>query len=266
MAEGIAAMGDHVTRCRESDYDGQLRFDVVVFYGLQGNTPQMFFDYRTQRKAVYVDLGYWGRREGGRWTGYHKVSINDRHPTAYFQAIKHPADRVARFGLHPVVEFKGGRHILLAGMGDKGALAEGFQPEAWERAVINEIRKVSDRPIRYRPKPSWKEARPIEGTEYSPPHAREVEHDLRDCWAVVTHHSNVALEAMLAGIPAFCWSGVMKNYCRQDLSGIELVGAFPYARYDVDQLLADIAYTQWSVAEMRQGLAWNHLKQEGLLR
>lgn len=263
MAEGIAAAGDFPAIVSERDYDPAIptqEFDCVAFYGLEGNNRLVFRDYAARSAAVYVDLGYWGRREGGRWTGYHKISVNARHPNAYFRAIPHPPDRLKRFHVEPKPWTTTGRHILLAGMGDKGAWAEGFKPEEWERWAISEIRKVSKRQIVYRPKPSWKTAKPIAGTIYSP-RERDVEQELRECWAVVTHHSNVAVEAVLAGIPAFCWGGVALEMSLQDLSRIEA----PFHPEGRAQWAADIAYTQWSIAEMRTGAPWRHLKAEGLI-
>jgi len=263
MYNGVHRSGDIARRCFEHEYTGRVDHDVAIFYGLEGKMPQIFADYRSQAKAVYVDLGYWGRREGGRWSGYHKVSINDRHPTSYYRKRQHDADRLERFGIQVKPWRKTGSHILLAGMGDKGSQAEGYPVEQWEREAITAIRQVTDRPILYRPKPSWKKAKPIvmAGVAYSAPHAREVEDDLRDCWAVVTHHSNVAIDGLVAGIPAFCWRGVATEMALQDLKRIE-TPMFPDGR---EAWLRDIAYTQWSIAEMQSGAAWQHLKAEKLI-
>lgn len=263
MAAGIRQEGDQVTRILEQDYTGKVDHDVAVFYGLEGKMPTIFRDYREQAKAVYVDLGYWGRRDGGRWTGYHKVVVNSRHPTEYYRKHRHPEDRVAKFGLEIKPVRPGGRHILLAGMGDKAAQAEGFRIEEWERMTIAEIRRYTDRPIRYRPKPSWKNAKPIAGTEYSAPHERDLEHDLIDCHAVVTHHSNVAVDALLAGVPVFCKAGVAVAFARQRFEMIE----YPFfpERQDLQSWVADISYTQWNIGEMQRGLPWRHLKVEKLI-
>lgn len=262
LAEGIAKSGDFPAIISERDYNPRQieEYDCCAFYGLEGNNTQVFRDFAAHSAAVYVDLGYWGRREGGRWSGYHKVVVNARHPNAYFRAVSHPADRLKRFHVEHRPWRETGSHILLAGMGDKGSQAEGYQPEQWERWAIAEIRKYSKRPIIYRPKPSWKTAKPIAGTIYSEKKI-EVETHFRDCWAIVTHHSNVAVDGLVAGIPAFCWGGVALEMSLQDLSRIES----PYFPDGRAQWMADIAYTQWSIAEMRAGLPWQHLKREGLI-
>lgn len=271
MARGIRACGDVPESLWEHEYpncftdrilQGKMP-DIAVFYGLEGQLPLIFSDYvASGRWAVYVDLGYWGRREGGRWSGYHKVVVNARHPSAYFRAPQHDRKRISRFrGLLAQPWTESGNHILLAGMGDKGALAEGFAPEEWERGAIERIRKVTDRPILYRPKPSWKTARPIPGTLWSDPQQRVIEQELQNCWAVVTHHSNVAVDALVAGIPTFCWDGVAAGLSSQSFDEIERP-LFPDGR---DAWMADLAYTQWSVEEIAAGACWSHLRSEGLI-
>lgn len=277
MQAGIEAAGDRPVRLLEHlwphlaplEYfdDGVqnthfCNVDAVVFYGLEGRLPLIFQAFATYRTAVYVDLGYWGRRQGGRWAGYHKVCVNARHPSAYYRKPQHDRARINQFrGLLADPWREDGRHILLAGMGDKGALAEGFAPEQWEREAIDQIRAVTERPILYRPKPSWKKARPISGTMYSDPKEKVVEDELANCWAVVTHHSNVAIDGLVAGIPAFCWGGVAAEFSSQRLASIERP-LYPDGR---DAWMADIAYTQWSVAEMASGACWRHLRTEGLV-
>lgn len=259
MACGIRLAGDRpIIRC-DGQYRGQDE-PVAVFYGYQRNHPQIMADYRAAgRKVVYLDLGYWGRHDGGRWAGYHKVAINDRHPTAHFRSRPHDPSRLARFGLRPK-PWRTGKHILLAGMSDKAAATLGYGPEEWERRTVAEIRKHTDRPVIYRPKPSWTGARPIGGCGFSPKGQRLVD-VLTDCHAVVTHHSNVAVDGLVEGIPAFVWDGVAQPMASQDLAEIET----PRRPDGREQWMADIAWTQWNVAEMMNGRLWEHLKGEGLI-
>lgn len=259
MMAGIRASGDRPELIPERFYVRKPVAPVAVFYGLEGNLRNVFTDYSEQGKAVYVDLGYWGRRQGGRWAGYHKISVNARHPTAYFQARKHDNRRAQLLGVVPQA-WKKGNHILLAGMGDKGARAEGFEPEMWERETIAEIRKHTHRQIIYRPKPSWKRARPIPSVGFSP-RTQDVAEVLNGAHCVVTHHSNVAVDGLVGGTPAFCWHGVASLLSSQDLSQIESP-LYPEGR---EQFVADLAWTQWSIAEMAKGLPWRHLKDEGLI-
>lgn len=263
ILNGIRKLGDKPVIRNALSYQGR-ECDVAVFYGFIGPLPTIMADHAKDGSAVYIDLGYWGRHAGGRWNGYHKISVNARHPTAYFRNVHHDGYRLRPFlsdGIYPPKPYQNtGRNILIAGMGNKGAQAEGYGFEAWERNAIEEIRKYTDRPIVYRPKPSHKNAPPISGTIFSPPE-EDVQVQLADCHAVVTHHSNVAIDGLVRGIPAFCWHGVGSPMALQDFSKIEQ----PWCPDGRKQWMRDISYTQFNVEEMKNGVAWRHLKEEGLI-
>src|SRR3990167_4756416 len=261
MMRGIKVVGDVPVSCQEEDYR-YPECHAAVFYGLSGNLRTLFRDYQKSGKpAVYIDLGYWGRRDGGgRYSGYHKFAVNGRHTTEYFQKWKHSSDRLERLGLRVGPWRQGKKYILLAGMSAKSADVEGYKAEEWERDAIKRIMSVTDRPIIYRPKPSWRDAQPIEGTRFSP-REEPLETVLDDCHAVVTHHSNVAVDGIVLGIPAFCEMGVARPFSNSDLSKIERP-IYPDGRI---QWMCDIAYTQWNVDEMAKGKPWKRLRDEGVI-
>lgn len=259
MLAGIKACGDQAAVIHEHGYDGPTH-GVAVFYGMAGQLPRIFNDHRKEgRTAIYIDLGYWQRKIKARFDGYHKVSVGARHPTAYFQQRSHCRSRIDALGV-TAKSWRDGTHVLVAGMGDKGARAEGFAPEQWERDAIARLRENTDRPIIYRPKPSWKEAKPIEGVGYSP-RTETIEAALKDCHAVVTHHSNAAVDGLVDGVPVFCWDGVAAPMALQSLKQIEQ----PHRPDGRDEWLAAIAWTQFTLDEMAEGLPWRHLKDEGLV-
>lgn len=271
MTAGIVAFGDAADLLPESALSIELKpedYDAHVFYGLEGRLPSLFGRMlAADVPVVYVDLGFWGRREGGRYAGFHKVSVSSRHPVAYYRRPQHPTDRFDRFRIEIQPWHRGRARelrvtgpILLVGMGAKGAAAEGFGPQEWERGIVTEIRKHTHRQILYRPKPSDPLASRIEGCGYSTKD-RKIEAEIASAWAVVTHHSNAAVEAILAGTPAFCWGGVGRDLASWDLSTIENP-EYPDGRYE---WAADIAYTQFSVPEMTSGICWAHLRREGLV-
>lgn len=264
MAEGARRAGFGVVVIPEDRWQGGEDADIGCLYGLEGNTPAIFKAYCNAHggRMVYVDLGYWGRREGGRWTGYHKVIVNDRHPNLYLQEWKAPPDRLARFHVEPQPRRTAGEDVLVCGMSDKGARAVGYEPEQWERQMIESLHAVTTRQIVYRPKPSWKDARPLPGAGYSGKE-RTFEQQLAFTHAVVTRHSNCALEAMLAGVPAWASDGVAALARTWELGQIDQA-TLPTAEA-LRQLARNIAYTQWSIEEMRQGLPWQHLTARGLV-
>lgn len=264
FAKGLKLAGDRPRLIPEHEYRGDIAKEpqVAAFYGLNGRLSTIFNDYRrTGRTVVFADLGYWGRRMGGRYTGYHKVTVNDRHPTAYFQRVKH--DRARRvFGVSPQPWQSGGEAVLLAGMGDKAAQAVGLEPAHWEQNMIRQIQAVTKRPIIYRPKPSWDGAEPLNGAEFSHK-SEDIGQVLKRAHCVVTHHSNVGIDALIAGVPVFTWEGAAMPLSLQDIAKIETpLRPDDHAR---EQWLNDLHYCQWNVDEIAQGLTWRHLKTEGLI-
>lgn len=260
MRTGIERVCGDVVRLRPEGHYKEPDADVAVFYGLAGNLARVLREYRDSGlKAIYIDLGYWGRHDGGRRAGFHKVVVNGRHPTSYFRAHPHSSDRFSRFRITPR-PWRSGSRIVIAGMSARAAQAEGLAAEQWEKLAIAELRCHTGRALIYRPKPSWRGARPLSGAGYSPSTESLVD-ALNDCHAIVTHHSNVAVDGLLDGIPTFCWEGVAAPMSLQEFSEIES----PFLPDDREQWAADIAYCQWTVSEMVEGLPWRHMKNEGLV-
>lgn len=272
LANGIAAAGDKPISLRAERYNGVFS-DAVIFYGFDGNRDsniaRAFDDYRKAGlKAVYVDLGYFKKRDSlGRYGDYHRFSVNDRHPTAYFQNIKHPSDRFDQHHRKIAREMRQGKNIILCGMSDKASRFDGCGGlEQWERDAIDKIKAVTDRPIVYRPKPQVKDKPQypaIAGVGYSDPRTRSLEDELKDSWAVVSHHSNAGIDALLAGVPCFQAEGVAVALGLSDLSMIEQP-RLPNLD-ERRQFMFDVAYCQFNRAEMENGTAWRHLKSEGLV-
>lgn len=260
MQAGINRLGIPAQLHSSATYRGVPKAPVAVFYGLAQGLRKVLTDYQARGlKAFYIDLGYWGRRKRTRWDGYHKIVLNGRHPTDYFQRRTHSPDRFRELGVKIEPWRKSGRHIIIAGMSAKAAAAEGFQANQWERSAIAKLRKITDRPLIYRPKPNWEGATPLVGSTFQKD--VELEDALRNCYAVVTHHSNVGVDALMAGVPVFSTEGVASVLGRTSLKYIE-DAVRPDGR---EQWAADLAHVQWSMDEMKSGACWRYLKDEGLV-
>lgn len=256
LAEGARRVGWAVL---ETDEPHSVpRADVFMSYGWC-NKP-IFDAYRAAGlHYVYVDLGYWQRKKAkSDYGGFHKVVVDDRHATSYFRRLPRPASRLAEA---PSIEpwQSPGKHIVLAGMSAKSAPHSGFMPLAWERSVIRELKAVTDRPIVYRPKPSWRTAQPIQGTQFSPGE-QPIDEILKDAHALVTLHSNAALDALAAGVPVHSAEG-LASVLSTPLSEIER----PSRPADRQQFFADVSYCQWKKDEIASGMVFDLFRSEGLL-
>ena len=87
---------------------------------------------------------------------------------------------------------------------------------------------------------------------------RPLTEDLRDAWAVVTHTSCAAIEALLAGVPVFVTGEhPAATLGKRDLTAIEApLRAFHGARRQLMEVLAD---HQWTTEEIASGAAWQRL-------
>src|ERR1044072_294914 len=191
MAIGAAVAGDRVTTFSDAQYTAAhlAEFDIAVFWGyVETCQAIMKGDREAGKKAVYLDLAYWRRDD------HYKVSVNDRHPTAYFRK-GHGDDRRKRF-VGRIGPYRVRDHILIAGLSPKAAWAEKMEPVgSWELRAVAQIKSRTSRPIIYRPKPTWVNAPHIPGTIFSPA-TESSQAVLAKSWSVVTYHSNVGVDGL----------------------------------------------------------------------
>jgi hypothetical protein len=239
--------------------------DLMISYGLGGQLPTIHREYRKAGKTtILIDLGYWHRTEPqDKCRGYHRVAVNAYHPQAYLNDWTQPGDRFDKLGMHlPITSKITDGYILLAGMSAKAAWLYGMRAEEFERATVRELQLHTDRPIVYRPKPSWANAKPIEGLGYSAP-TQGINDALAKAWAVVTHHSNVGIDAVVQSIPVFSADGAVKALSDPSLAQIE--DPPEITREERLQFLRNLAYSQWHTDEMADGSMWRFLTDKGLV-
>lgn len=253
FAQGVQRCGDIAVMRTDQDKDME-RFDACILWGFITSCQIVIRNCKARRVPfVFLDMGYWQRDRG-----YYKVAVNDRHPTAYFMNFKRPPDRFRKLGL-AIKDWHKGSDVLVAGMSGKAAWSFNLQNEQWEREAIAELTKHTKRCIVYRPKPSWGEATKLRGAIFDK--STPLDKVLARAHCVVTHHSNVAADALLAGVPVIAQHGIASPMGHQDLGLVE-TPLFPCNR---EQWAYNSAYCQWSEHEMASGEAWSQLKLDGLL-
>lgn len=192
---------------------------------------------------------------------YWRIAVDAHHPTEKINRILRPSDRWDTLGLkfQPWREPTATRAILIAGSSMKYHDFYGlFEPTRWTQKLVGNIREFTQRKIIYRPKPSWREAIPIEGTMWSGGD-EQIEDVLSRTEVLVTHGSNACFEANLAGVPSLILGdGVAKPISSQILDEIETPIRAPDAVRA--QWFWNLAYCQWTLAEMASGRAWEILR------
>lgn len=283
MARGIVNAGHRVRVISPRDWQGapEAGSDCALFYGLKHPLRDILNAYtRAGLPSVFLDLGYWGRKpHGNELEGFHRFSVGDYHPTkSTVEQVMLLMDSQATSDLHirpssldlerprktgaprvahrrfPCVQ--GNAPLLVVGMSEKGAWVYDLEPEEYERAIITGCAKKNGPELKiiYRPKPSWKDARPIEGAAFD--QSSDINDLIKKCWRVVTHHSNVCVEAAVHDVACYSETGpgVLLNYA-PDANSTSSIPA------TVRQTFVDaLSHFQYSVPEMRNGTAWRFIE------
>lgn len=231
-------------------------FEVAVMIGVKSRDLYQA-NIQAGVHVVLIDKGYTRHHAPGPvkiWE-YWRVAVDAHHPTRTLMNIRHKRTRLRRLGLTAVPWRQSGRHILLAGSSAKYHDFYGLpDPTTYAIQVVADLRRLTKRPIVYRPKPSWRAAVPINGTRFSRSD-EAIGAVLKGAWAMVTHGSNACFEAALLGVPCIVLGdAVAKPISSTTLRGIKR----PYLATDAErgQWLANLAFCQWTMAEFASGEAW----------
>jgi hypothetical protein len=236
--------------------------EIAVIFGVyKSKVPisfprgEIFRQQRSKNKDVIVlETGYINRGDG--LNHHYAAGFNGLNGRADFRNQGMPDDRVMilrrQYGLRCLDWRKDGNHILLCGQVPWDASVDHVDYPSWLHFTAGQIKHRSDRPVIFRPHPQAKMS--LAGCEQS--RKATLLEDLENCWAVVTFNSNSSVESIIEGVPAFTFdAGAMaKGVANHWLDQIESP-QMP----DRHQWLADLAYAQWTLEEMKEGKAWAHL-------
>lgn len=197
---------------------------------------------RWPNKILHVDAGFWRRDH------YNKLALGGR-----WSELTNRKFGSGRFTPHAVMVYPNrapGKTILVCGMSAKAARSWGLEPEQWEHEAVSRLRAVGAKVI-YRPKPTWPDARPIQNSIFD--RSLGIDQTLRQVYGVVSHHSNAAIDAIAAGLPIYVEVGISKSLSVPTLE--DVVGATAPDIETRQHFLREIAWHQWTLAELEQG-AW----------
>lgn len=231
--------------------------DVFMYGALRGLYPTLAQAMREGRNWYYADNGYFlpGKRE----ESYFRVTRNAVQHDGSGEAL----DKSRWDGLGLKIEpwRQGGSHIVVCPPGRLFGATFGFNSDAWLEQTVAELLKHTDRELKIRAKVSWNDAKApdiVAGSNKMPKTSVQapLAEDLKGAWAVVTHSSNAAVEALLAGYPVFA-----TNPCGAGALGLSDLSKIESPRMDGDRLAwaRSLACHQWRLEEMRDGTCWRML-------
>ncbi len=227
---------------------GQLAKDVVSllpgpasFYGITAETKHLWKAAKARGQDVYyLDNAYF---DSAREV-YFRATRNRLQHTgqgesncARFDALKIPIQpwRLA------------GKHVLVCPQSDQFMRDVAGYEGSWLKDTLEALKLLTDRPVRVRPwsgnKGEW---------------FRTLPQDLKNCHCLVSYSSSSSITAALAGVPAI--STAEDAIARPITGRLEDVESPPQPSVDERRAWAGIAAdNQWTLDEMRKGLAWRML-------
>lgn len=224
-----------------ADYRKGLQPGAAFFYGVVSETRKLFEQARARGDWLYCDNSYF-----------------DRGRQAYFRVTK-DAFQISKIGAADYKRMDDigakvkpwrteGSHILVCEQSAAFMELCGFGAN-WTNGIVDILSKYTDREIRVR---SWnRDKGKMSAT---------LKEDLRNAWALVTHMSAAANEALLVGVPVFVTgecaampvaSGTAIEALRRIENPPLLGGRSEWAAHLVTQ--------QWTPDEMRNGKCWREL-------
>lgn len=232
--------------------------DVFMYGALRGLLPTLRQAQREGRTWYYADNGYF--RAGKDEHSYFRITRN---------ALQHDGSgspqypqRWNRLKLSIKPWRKNGGHIVICPPGRLFGATFGFNADEWLRMTLKTLRKYTDRELRVRAKMSWNDVKPatcinVMGNPKSSVPGSFAE-ELEGAWALVTHSSNSAVEALLAGIPVFC-----TERCGASAMALSDLALIESPRMDDgrEHWAQMLASNQWTLKEMREGLAWKMMNE-----
>jgi hypothetical protein len=224
---------------------------TLLLYGWGGDVQQKAVK-RHQGNYACFDLGYWCKTGAGdrHW----RISINNWHSPERIMWGHDPSPhRFETYGFK--VAERGGNPdgpVLLIG---NTAKSSRIGAANWTRKKCWELRRATKKPI-------WLKVKPNRRPEVNVGEDQRVYGDifdvLPDVSLVVCRHSNVAVDATLAGVPVVCDDGAGAAIYPSKLEDAGLQPSYE----DRLRFLHRLAYWQWSTNEIRTGECWRWLKRE----
>jgi len=259
------------------------KYDYTCLYTVTQTLPLIEKIKSVGGNYIYFDRGY-SRNKGVRLdneNAYVRISFNAWQPLQHIHKFENKSDRWKKVCRHiirrwqpyhkgpacrtlrpqPTKQEHEGSYILFAGSSEKYHIWHKLEaPEIFANKVFHNLRKYTDLPIIYRPKPSWKEKGPIPQTIYQG--SRHVPYALlldRDIYALITHTSNASLEANFYGIPTIVLGeAITKSVSSTNIK--EINNIYRPSVEEKQKLGRGLSYFQWTLREIYNGTMWQNLK------
>lgn len=211
------------------------RAEILMVYGNGHPVRRRWWVEHRRRggRCVGWDLGYWGRDQQ-----LMRMTVDHDHPQRMLRP--EPDFRWDAQGIDLREDAADGP-AMVVGLGPKSCRALGLKYGEWERATITRLQREGRRVV-FRPKRETDVLRGIENV------SGPIEEALQGKSLVVCRHSNVAVDACIAGVPVQC----------EDGAAYALYSKGPAPTTDQRlEFLRSLAWWNWHATEAEE--AWKYL-------
>lgn len=211
--------------------------------------------HKSQGKLwLVMENGYLPNIHGEK---YYVVGTNGYNGNGLNTGINYHSDRWGSFNLEIKPWRESGEAILVIGQfGHQDTRYS--MPQNWPDSVLTRLRKITDRPIIYRPKPT----RPRLPSNSYPNVVIDSDVDLIEQFgnvhAIVTWNSpSISSKALLEGVPIFIDA---PNCIAKKLSAGDIIDIESPRKLSREQFFYNLAYSQWSKEEIENGMPFKLLQ------
>jgi hypothetical protein len=235
-----------------SQFDSNFE-NTLIIRGLGGGSQKAIKRCWATGKPFYaIDTGYFGN---GKHKNWHRITYNalqnmNEIVERDFSRLNRQLNKTWKEIYKP---FTKGASILVCPPSDKvmNMFGQGTAEE-WTSNLVNELKKITDRPIKIRMKPI-RSARVTVST---------IQEALQnDVHCLITYNSIAATEALMEGKPAITLGpNAAQLICETNLKNIENP-KIP-SEDEMYTFLKHLSYAQFTQEEMKDGTAWRILQEE----
>ena len=240
---------------RSQNSDAVLLWSSLWSGRMAANKP-VYKHYRSQGKPVIIiDIGALHR--GTTW----KVAVNNINATGYYGHQDNlDWDRPKRMNLALGTPANTKSHIVIAAQHTQSEQLAGVDLTTWIHAQIQLIKHHTDRPIHIRPHPRCSlKTSGFAGVKVESPNRVSNTYDSFDlaleCHAIVNYNSGPGIQAAIAGVRPVVDATSLAHSVGVGIADIEK----PYVT-NRDLWLTQISHTEYTVAELEQGLWLKRIK------
>ena len=245
---------------------------VVIF----GGFPKFFNFKRYTEISFRSEIAHYAKKYGKKLLIIDTAFISDnmKFVSLGFSGIKNqgiyynknsPADRFEKLNapLFPVSDnLNTANKILVFGQNKRGVSCQGIDTHKWHIETIKQLHNLTNKAIIFRRHPREKYTQPKKDfPSYVKFSTDTLDNDLKNTYAAISYSSNALCHSLRLGIHTFSLgeNAITYDITNNDINKITTPIIYP--EKEIRQFFYNLAYAEWSLDELKNGVAWQNFRQ-----